>query len=130
MKRDDQSPNSALPVWLFALALACNVLCAVLLFGCTTTVIPEAPKDNAISFDGNSQNGGFLGYTENHYGVLTPRARERYNDLIAKGYGTNVSPALTKPDDGLQPWTNGTWLITKEHLVKFGVMNNARKSGR
>ncbi len=105
-------------------------LCVHFLIGCTSTIIPKSVTDEQVSFDSNQQNGGFLGYTSEHYGVLTPRARERYNDLVAKGYGTNFSPALTKPDEGLQPWTNQTWLITKEHLVKFGVMNNARKSGR
>jgi len=107
------------------LAAAC--LSSALLLGCHT-VTPQRVTDTTISFDGNEQNGGFIGYTTNGFGVLTPRGRERYNALIDT-YGASLTPPLTN-DYGVQPFTNGTWLITKEAVVKFNAMNARRKAGK
>lgn len=107
-----------------------TLLLAVLIgqSSCTTTVTPKIVRDSTASFDGNAQNSGFLGYTEDGYGVITEKARKRYNALI-KTYGKRY-PVTLKPDAGLKAFTNGTWLIDNEHDVKATEMNLWRKSGR
>jgi hypothetical protein len=90
-------------------------------------VTPTTPRSHVASFDGAQQNSGFIGYTTNGFGVLTPHARDRYNSLIALGYGTNFVPRLTN-DFGVAPFTNGTFLFTPEAVVDFGVMNQRHKA--
>lgn len=103
------------------------LIAAVLLVsGCTSTVTPKAVKESQASFDGNAQNSGFLGWT-NHFGVITAHAHERYQQLIAT-YGNRFEPKLAG-DAGTTAFTNGTYLIDKEHLVDFGEMELWKRSG-
>lgn len=95
--------------------------------GCSTTVAPRSATDIVASFDGNQQNSGFIGYTADGCGIITPRAKDRYNALIGV-YGNKFLPVLV-PDEGTKAYTNGTYLIDAEHLVKFGTMNQWRRDG-
>lgn len=104
--------------------MACTLLLLSMMIGCTT-VTPSKVKDEVPSFEGNEQNSGFIGFDAEGYGVITEKARERYNCLVAL-YGNYFIPEM-KPDDGLQ-WTPAVagslaWKIDREHLVKFATMN-------
>lgn len=108
------------------LPVAMLMLC-VAIWQSSCTVTPKSVRPVVASYDGGQQNSGFLGFTTNGWGVLTSRARARYNSFIASGFGTNFSPAIP-PDYGVMPYTNGTFLFTPEALVDFGVMNQRSKS--
>lgn len=110
---------------MFGLATLVGVA-SVAFTACTVT--PTRLRDSTASFDGNQQNSGFLGFTPDGAGVLTPKARARYNGLIEVYGGTNYFRPPLKMDSGLTPFTNGTFQIDAEHLVKFGQMNRWRKS--
>ena len=105
--------------WLLTI---CLLLAAIGLSSCRggLTVTPREVRDTVASFDGNAQNSGFLGYTPEGIGVITPHARERYNDATQL-YGDRFTPKLVR-DAGLTPFTNGTWLIDNEHDVKAREM--------
>lgn len=93
--------------------------------GCTTT--PKIVRDDTPSFsETGKQDSGFLGYTDDGHGVIVESARARYNALIAK-YGDRFTVPL-KPDAGITPYTNGTYLIDPAHNVKAMEMNRWRKS--
>jgi hypothetical protein len=108
-----------------ALLVAALVL-AILGFGCASTVRPEPVTAKAASFDGGSQNSGIIAFDTAKNGILTPHARDRYNDLVAK-YGTKFSPELHN-DSGLSQTTTNTYLIDPQHLVYFTQMNRWSKS--
>jgi hypothetical protein len=110
---------------VLSVALVLSVLCVLC---CACTVTPRTIKDSGASFDGNDRNSGFIAYAPDGAGIITPRARGRYNGLVAN-YGTRFSPPL-KLDDGLRATTTNTFLIDAEHLVDFGVMTGWRRSGQ
>ena len=102
------------------------LLVALIATGCATTIVPRPVVDQQASFDGNEANSGFLRFNADGSGVITSRARERYNALIAR-YGDRFTVPL-KPDAGLKPIPGtGTWEIAAEYLVKFATMNRWRK---
>lgn len=92
------------------------------------TVTPRTVTDPGASFDGNARTSGLIGYAADGSGILTPRARDRYNALIAE-YGNRFAPPLT-PDAGVSQTATNTYLLDAEHLVDFAVMNGWRKSGQ
>ncbi len=100
------------------------------MLGCTVT--PKRAVDNVASFDGGKQNSGVLGYYTNSVGeqflILSPNARARYNALIASYGGTNYFLPPLAPDDGIAPFTNGTFTIDARHEVDFRLMNGWRKN--
>ncbi len=98
---------------------------AFVLCGCTSTVIPTQVRDSHASFDGNQANSGFLRFSPDGSGVITPHARDRYNAL-AVVYGKRFSPAL-HADDGITALSADEFQIDSEHLVKFATMNRWRK---
>lgn len=98
----------------------------LLISGCAHTYVPKVVKPVAISYSGNAQNAGFVGFTTNGVGVIDANAREKFN-YLATFYGTNFVPPVVK-DYGLTPFTNGTYLITSEALSEFMVMNTWRKN--
>jgi hypothetical protein len=110
-------------------------LYALCVIGCTSTITPKQVTDNAPSWDGTNQNSGFLGYAPDGYGVITPRARDRYNALVdqfaagkdSKGQHLFLTPPAR--DAGLEIFTNGTYRISPESLSNFGLMNHWRKQG-
>lgn len=107
---------------LFAISL----LSSALLSGCGT-VRPEPVTDAVASFDGNMQNSGFLRFNEDGSGLITARARERYNALIAL-YGSRFLLPL-KTDEGIAPGpTPDTHTLDAQHLVHFATMNQWHKN--
>lgn len=115
---------------LFCLAL---IMVAAFCSGCSTTVTPDALVDKGASYDGNERNSGFLQFNADGSGLITSRARARYNVLVEQ-YSGRFSPAL-KRDAGVTPHvlpdgsTDGNFVIDAEHLVKFATMNRWRKTG-
>ena len=102
-------------------------LLALAAVGCTTTVIPPSVHGKAVAFDGNKQNGGLVSLHKDRSGVITPAARERYNELVGK-YGCYWVPPITH-DEGIS--TNGALFnIDADHLAKFQTLNRWHKAGK
>lgn len=97
----------------------------VIVSGCGT-VTPKQVTSAAASFDGSERNSGFIGWTTNGFGIITPHARDRYNALIAD-YGVRFHPPL-KPDYGITPTPTNTFTITPEALSDFATMNRWRRN--
>jgi hypothetical protein len=101
-------------------------LSSALLTGCST-VRPQPVTDAVASFDGNTQNSGFLRFNADGSGVITARARERYNALITLYASRFLLPL--KPDDGISPGPEpSTYTLDAQHLVHFATMNQWHKS--
>ncbi len=105
-----------------------------LIVGCAT-ITPDKIQDNTASYDAstpsnyNKDNGGLVALLDNG-AVITPQARERYNNLI-KMYKVKFKKekAIELVEDaGIKPYKdrygNDLFLIDNEHLVYFGVMNS------
>ena len=103
------------------------------LVGCAT-VTPDKIEDFTASYDSstpsqyNQDNGGVIALLENGV-VITPQARDRYNNLI-KMYKIKFKKekAIELFEDiGVTPYKdrygNNLFIIDNEHLVYFGVMN-------
>jgi len=99
---------------IFKLLLICF---PIILLGCYGTITPKIAKSNVISFDGNDQNAGFIGFTKDKDGIITFHKRDEYNSLIGV-YGNKFLVPLNK-DDGLVKTTTNTYIIDKEHLYDF-----------
>jgi hypothetical protein len=113
------------PVWKRLALVWLVVVSFHALASCTITPRIVRPPD--ASFDGTQKNSGFLGWTDDGQGIITARARARFNELV-RLHGHKFLPALA-PDYGITPGaTNGQWLITQEALVKFQTMNRWQKS--
>ena len=104
------------------------------LVGCVT-ITPDKIQDSTASYDAstpsnyNKDNGGLVALLDNG-AVITPQARERYNNLI-KMYKIKFKKekAIELVEDaGIKPYKdryrNDLFLIDNEHLVYFGVMNS------
>jgi len=85
-------------------------------------------KDLQPSFDGGVQNSGFIGFTVDGSGIITPHARDRYNGLV-QIYGTNFVPVL-RVDAGITATPSNAFVIDAQHLVDFATMNRWRKNAR
>lgn len=119
--------NAKAVAWI-VICLIFYVIVPVLFFGgCLAgcTVAPRVVTESVASFDGNQQNSGFIGFTTNGAGIITPHARDRYNALVAT-YSAKFLPPLTA-DSGITPTATNTFLIDAEHLSDFGIMNHWRK---
>ncbi len=105
-----------------------------LVVGCAT-ITPDKIQDSTASYDAstpsnyNKDNGGLVALLENG-AVITPQAKERYNNLI-KMYKVKFKKekAIELVEDaGIKPYKdrygNDLFLIDNEHLVYFGVMNS------
>ena len=117
-----QMANGRVLLFCFLLSVFC-----LLVSGCGTVRAP-ALEDQQASFDGNEANSGFVGFTASGSGLITDRARVRYNALIGV-YGKRFLPAL-EADEGLKAVGINLWEIDAEHLVRFATMNRWRKEGR
>lgn len=73
------------------------------------TPIPE--ERETIAFEGNEDNAGIVGFLDNGSLEITPKARDRYNDLILKVKG--MVKYLSYKDSELTALPNGNWSITK-----------------
>ncbi len=114
--------KALIPLSLIPLSL----LFCLCLGSCTVT--PRTVTDTGASFDGNERTSGFIGYAPDGAGIITARARDRYNALV-QAYGARFSPPL-KLDGGVLATATNTFLIDAEHLVDFGVMTGWRKAGK
>lgn len=95
--------------------------------GCGSPVVPDVVVSSAASYDGNAQNSGILGSSQDGFQV-TNHFIVRYNTMIAV-YGKRFNPQLF-PNEGVKSLNDGTYIIDREHMVKFILMNSWRKSGR
>jgi hypothetical protein len=97
-------------------------LVGALLTGCSTVTPKLLPPPAAAAQTVTKVSGGF---------IITAEQRDKYNALIALGYGTpahHILPPLKK-DDGLKPLTSSTWWIDDEHATDFAEMNLLFRSG-
>ena len=100
------------------------VICA----SCSGTIAPKENTPKAVAYIGNSQNAGVLGFEPDGSVIITSAKRDEYNSLI-DSYGTRFTPPLAH-DAGLR--SNGpdsSWLIDREHVVKFSVMRSWQRRG-
>lgn len=107
-----------------SLLLALALLCA----GCCGTVTPVTVTSNTASFDGNTQNSGFIGWATNGAAIITLHGEARYEALIAL-YGKGFRPPLVR-GEGVIATTTNTFIMDQEHTVKFATMNRWLKEGK
>jgi hypothetical protein len=104
---------------LFMCAVA---MVAVQIAGCI--IRPKPVQHTMPSYDGNEANSGVIELFAGDGARITDHARDRYNALALK-YGTRFEVPV-KPDDGIKPGLlsagKPTWLIDREHLVKWRQM--------
>ena len=106
----------------------------IFLIGCAT-VTPNKIEDDKSSYDTTTpkqyqkDNGGLIFFIGDE-ALITPQARERYNNLIGmyKIKFKKEKAIELKTDSGIKPYKdsfgNELFLIDSEHLVYFGVMNS------
>ena len=114
----------------FASVLVLNVF----LIGCAT-VTPNKIEDDKSSYDATTpkqyqkDNGGLISFIGDD-ALITPQARERYNNLINmyKIKFKKEKAIDLKIDSGIKPYkdnfNNELYIIDSEHLVYFGVLNS------
>jgi hypothetical protein len=114
----------------FASVLVLNIF----LIGCAT-VTPNKIEDDKSSYDATTpkqyqkDNGGLISFIGDD-GLITPQARERYNNLIVmyKIKFKKEKAIELKIDSGIKPYKdnfgNELYIIDSEHLVYFGVLNS------
>jgi len=110
--------------------IICVAIFAAILAGCVGTVTPVQVVSNGASFDNGERNSGFIGWATNNgtaYGVITLKARDRYNALI-ESYGSKIIPPIKKDYGLISCETN--YLISFEALSNFAKMNRWRKNGQ
>lgn len=105
-----------------------------LFIGCAT-VTPNKIEDDKSSYDATTpkqyqkDNGGLISFIGDD-ALITPQARERYNNLISmyKIKFKKEKAIQLKEDSGIRPYKdnfgNELYLIDSEHLVYFGVLNS------
>lgn len=120
-KRDNRNMVAVIIVTVVLGALA------VFFIGCSSTVTPAPVESSQASYDEGEQNSGILALVDGG-ALITARARERYNALIAE-FGGEFLPALQR-DHGITPEADGKFRITNEGLQKFVVLNAWRRMGR
>ena len=112
-----------------------NVLVLNLFLVSCATVTPNKIEDDKSSYDATTpkqydkDNGGLISFIGDN-ALITPQARERYNNLVQMyriKFKKEKAIELNK-DSGIKPYTdnfgNELYLIDSEHLVYFGVMNS------
>lgn len=114
-------------IWLNSFIALAILFCA----GCKTyTPQPVKNKEASIGSDGK-KDSGFKGFSIDDAGVtngiITLETKLRYDDLI-KLYGRYYDPKIEK-GFGIADFTNGTFLINPNALVKFQSMNRWKKEG-
>jgi hypothetical protein len=104
------------------------VLALFALVGCTPTIRPKPITAATPSYDGNSQNSGFIAFDAAGSGILTQHGKDRY-DVLMRKYGRRFNPAVS-PGAGITPTATNTFLIDREHLVYFATANRWFKEGK
>ena len=110
--------NNKIEIWLRLIYVS---LLVMILVSCT--VAPKVLKRDTISFDGGSQNSGFVMFLSDGSGLITTNAVNRYNFLISVYKSKFIPPidinyGLTYTN--IQ--TTNYYIISAEGLVKFGLM--------
>lgn len=125
MKTNDFKKQRLLSIAIVLTCFSILTLLAILMFsGCT--VAPKIlPPAASASYDGNDKNSGFIAFNADGSATITAHARDRYNSLIEK-YAKNFNPPLQK-DDGVRR-IGDSWVIDKEHLKDFALMNRLNAS--
>ena len=118
--------KSAQKLKALALCLEIGVVVALLV---SCTIAPKPVEAPVASFSGNEQNGGFLGFLPDGSGNITGHAYLRYQALLDGGYAKGLILPIPSPSDGLRKLSDGSWAIDREHLVLFGQMAAAFRSG-
>lgn len=127
----DKGSALGLSIAFHTLVVLWVIAVCALIMGCSMvkTIRPAPVVSEVASFDGGEQNSGTLGFYTNGSGVtsiaVTPHFRDRFNAMVPT-HGAKFSPPL-KLDDGLTPFTNGTYLISLQHFQNFTTMNRWRK---
>lgn len=119
-----RNKDKKIETWLRLIYISLSVM---ILVSCTVT--PVIPDRDIISFDGSSQNAGFLYFLPDGSGIITTNAASRYNGLISK-YSTNFIPPLVL-NYGLtytNIQTTNYYIISAEGLVKFGLMQHWKRN--
>ena len=114
----------------FSIGLVCLVLglfALSVIVGCSSTVTPAPVESRQASVDQGAENSGVLALVPGG-ALITPRARDRYNALVAI-YGREFLPPLVA-DQGVTREADGNFRITNEALQKFILMNAWRRMGR
>lgn len=119
---DHRDARSAAITWILLFAMV-----LWLMVGCASTVKQERVAGEVASFDGSEQNSGVIRSLPTGF-LVTPHFRDRYNALIGV-YGTLFRPPLV-PNEGILPMTQDTWVIDREHMVKFLTMNQWARMAR
>ena len=116
-------------------------LSSLLLCACTT-VTPNKVTDEIASYDATTpmgydiQNSGFIGFTDDGRGLVTPFGLLRYNTLIKaykirfksfKGVDLNENAGITEYTDKLN---NKLYIMDQQHLVYYAILNSWRKDGK
>ena len=116
-------------------------LSSFLLCACTT-VTPNKVTDEIASYDASTPNGydiqnsGFIGFTDDGRGLVTPFGLLRYNTLIKaykirfkshKGVDLNENAGITEYTDKLN---NKLYIMDQQHLVYYAILNSWRKDGK
>lgn len=110
----------AMLIWVFIFWLV-----LVAMQGCST-VAPKGVEAKGASADGNIFDSGVVGIgPDGVSSIVRAHWRDRYNAMI----GTYGKVLNLRPDDGLTVFTNGTWLVDREHHGMFQDMNAWRKAG-
>ena len=106
----------------------------IFLVGCVT-VTPNKIQDDKSSYDASTpkqyqkDNGGLISFIGDD-ALITPQARERYNNLIGmyKIKFKKEKAIELKIDSGIKPYKdsfgNELYIINSEYLVYFGVLNS------
>lgn len=106
-----------------------RLIILVLTLGITAcTVVPKAVNVRQIEFEGSKQTAGVLGTNEQGFVILSAAKVAEYNALINK-YGTNYLVPLTN-NFGLTSYTNNTFLINDEALLKFIEMKELYRNSK
>jgi hypothetical protein len=113
----------------------------LLLCSCTT-VTPNKVKDEIASYDATTPNGydiqnsGFIGFTDDGRGLITPFGLLRYNTLVKaykirfkshKGVDLNENAGITEYTDKSN---NKLYIMDQQHLVYYAILNSWRKDGK
>lgn len=111
-----------------------SLLClvTVALGGCALTVTPTLNRPASASYSGAARNSGVVGIVKGGF-IVDAATRDRYNALIARfGKGVAEYPFLPPlPSDfGITPQSDGTFLLSPEGEVRFGLMNRWAHSGK
>lgn len=96
------------------------LLGAICLSSCAS-VTPNTNERGTVSYDGNDQTAGVLGFNEDGSLTITKSGRDRYNALVEK-FGGDTTPKTSK-DFGIKALEDGNYSLTLEGAERWHLMN-------